>query len=551
MRKNKKGFTLVELVIVIAVIAILAGVMIAVFANVVNDAKESAKEQEAKQAELQQKMEDIAKKLENPEWLSWEDFEKELAEKLSEQNTVTAETITSVVEQYLKESGMENTGITEEQMIDILDRALSGQLTKEQVEAIVAKYQNESGLTSAEVRRIITAALANQLTASQVKELLLEQSNTWETKLQEIIDENEATQKELNEKIDSLSELLNKYLGSGEEVVTVKTPEDLQNAITAAENGKAFTIKLTEDMVVVAESGTGLTIDENKIITLDISGVTLDLNTVKHGIYNKGVLSIVGDGNSVLDVSGIGSVSGTSVNMGIANFGTLEIRDIKIVAPDVANFGVNRFALYSHTNANLIAKNIEITGPNGVNNFCANSTLRNCKINVEGTAISNSGGYITVNGGELSRSSTATAAYVVNNFYDATSKFPAYSVYNDVSIKGQYGAIFGQYGNMVLNDCTVETNKSINGNRAIYCAGHYAPTFVTVNGGTVSGTTAMVVGNAIDGGKKYTGTLKFTNGTVDGKISVDCRTSTNAPEGCGKFINKSGQDISDKIVYVN
>ena len=61
----------------------------------------------------------------------------------------------------------------------------------------------------------------------------------------------------------------------------------------------------------------------------------------------------------------------------------------------------------------------------------------------------------------------------------------------------------------------------------------------------------MVVGNAIDGWKKYTGTLEFTNGTVDGKISVDCRTSTNAPDGCGKFINKSGQDISDKIVYVN
>ena len=40
--KNKKGFTIVELVIVIAVIAILAAVLIPTFSNVIKDAKESA-----------------------------------------------------------------------------------------------------------------------------------------------------------------------------------------------------------------------------------------------------------------------------------------------------------------------------------------------------------------------------------------------------------------------------------------------------------------------------------------------------------------------------
>ena len=49
-RNNKKGFTIVELVIVIAVIGILAGVMIPTFAGIIDLANGSNRDQEAKNA---------------------------------------------------------------------------------------------------------------------------------------------------------------------------------------------------------------------------------------------------------------------------------------------------------------------------------------------------------------------------------------------------------------------------------------------------------------------------------------------------------------------
>ena len=49
-KNNRKGFTIVELVIVIAVIAILAGVLIPTFAGITKKAKESKALQEAQNA---------------------------------------------------------------------------------------------------------------------------------------------------------------------------------------------------------------------------------------------------------------------------------------------------------------------------------------------------------------------------------------------------------------------------------------------------------------------------------------------------------------------
>ena len=47
-KMNKKGFTIVELAIVVAVIAILAAVMIPTFGGITKSAKEAARDMEAK-----------------------------------------------------------------------------------------------------------------------------------------------------------------------------------------------------------------------------------------------------------------------------------------------------------------------------------------------------------------------------------------------------------------------------------------------------------------------------------------------------------------------
>ena len=49
-RNNKKGFTIVELVIVIAVIAILSAVLIPTFGGIISDANKSAVQQAARNA---------------------------------------------------------------------------------------------------------------------------------------------------------------------------------------------------------------------------------------------------------------------------------------------------------------------------------------------------------------------------------------------------------------------------------------------------------------------------------------------------------------------
>ena len=245
MRKqSRRGFTLVELIIVIAVIAILAGVMIATFANVVKKAEDSRKLQEAKQDEINQKIEDITAKLENADWLGWEDFENELAQKLSEINVnlpdgAVEAAVAAALNEYGVAKGGENTGLTEEQIQTIVNRTLAGSLTTAQVEAIVKKYNSASSLTASQVKQIVEAAMANSLSAAEVRAVVDAALADTNAKISTIVSD-VATIKTNTLTEEQIEAIVKKYANAGK--VEVSDEDSFSNAIATAEAGSVIAL---------------------------------------------------------------------------------------------------------------------------------------------------------------------------------------------------------------------------------------------------------------------------------------------------------------------
>ena len=229
--KNKKGFTLVELVIVIAVIAILAGVMIGTFASVVKKANESRKAQEMAAAKTEQTANDVIEKLSNSNWLGWEDFETNLVAKMTEVyknakkdeitdvNTIQEAVKAAVAEYYAKHS-QDNTGLTAEQVKYIVETAVAKNayvgVTAEQVKAIVnSAVSGSSTLTKSQVQAIVDAAQAKNLTAAQVSKAIADATA------------NLATTDDVSEKAD---EILKKVNEASAKALTEKQVQDIVNA---------------------------------------------------------------------------------------------------------------------------------------------------------------------------------------------------------------------------------------------------------------------------------------------------------------------------------
>ena len=132
--------------------------------------------QDEKQAEMNQKIDDIEQKLNNQNWLGWEDFENELASQLTASDANTDEAINNTLEEYEKKYAQGNTSLTEAQVKTIIERTMNGELTQAQIETIVRKYTAElnGGASTSQIQEIVNAAMANQLTAPQVSRLMKE-----------------------------------------------------------------------------------------------------------------------------------------------------------------------------------------------------------------------------------------------------------------------------------------------------------------------------------------------------------------------------------------
>ncbi len=235
--KNKKGFTLVELVIVIAVIAILAGVMIGTFASVVKKANESRKAQEMAAAKQEQTANDVIEKLNNSNWLGWEDFEEKLAERLTkaykEGSTTNVpvdalqDAVKGAMAAYYANAQLENTGLTEQQVKTIINDAFAKVsftgVSAEQVKAIVnTAVSGTSTLTKSQVQAIVDAAQAKNLSLAQVTKAIADATKNFPTteKVEEI---NEA-----NAKIVAAVEALDKKAST----LTAKQVEEIMKAVT-------------------------------------------------------------------------------------------------------------------------------------------------------------------------------------------------------------------------------------------------------------------------------------------------------------------------------
>ena len=328
--RNKKGFTLVELVIVIAVIAILAGVMIGTFASVVKKAKESAKMQEMTAQKQEQIANDIDAKLKNAEWLGWEDFETKLADAISkasgdltadQMKAAVLDAVNTAFAKYAGSIETGNTGLTEEQVKYIVETALSkvsyNGVTESQVKAIINNaVSNISGVSKSQVQAIVDAAQAKNLTLAQVTAVV--------NSAKDALAENQLTDAQVNAAVtkalkdykactlteEEISAILAKYITNGkangdfEWYYTGKTEVELGTAdqikaLSTLVNGgtdlfKDKTIKLNDD-IALTEDWVNLRSFEG---TFDgngktISGVKFDIVYAGDAAYN-GTAAVVG-----------------------------------------------------------------------------------------------------------------------------------------------------------------------------------------------------------------------------------------------------------------
>ena len=133
---NKNGFTAYSLVIALAALAIVSAAIIPTFAGVVNKADENT----YLQAKTAQQMVDIVAELDCADLLTWEGFEKVVADEIATINVLTEEAVeTAIAKAIVKYNAAVANGttlLTEDQVKLIIMYTLSTSYNGSQAETI-------------------------------------------------------------------------------------------------------------------------------------------------------------------------------------------------------------------------------------------------------------------------------------------------------------------------------------------------------------------------------------------------------------------------------
>ena len=484
--RNKKGFTLVELVIVIAVIAILAGVMIGTFASVVKKAKESAKMQEMTAQKQEQIANDIDQKLKNAEWLGWTDFEEKLADVMADtfkqakiDGNNVKEAVNDAVEKafakYASSIGTSNTGLTEEQVKYIVETALSkvsySGVTAEQVKAIVNNaVSGTSTLTKAQVQAIVDAAAAKNLTLAQVTAAITEATkglangDKVENRFSEIEKNLTASIKDLKDstlKESDIEALLAKYISNGEvsgdytwynanattmEIKGEKAAAQLVALSTLAKGGTSFagkTVELPAEVDLTTTDFQPIMDFDGKLVgkttkegDKDVPATTVKVNVTPvwntlDGRNGKTMMNYLrtDEENLRKDAVGYGFVAS------LVDGGVVENVNVVLAVDNTANDPENRYTYFG-----------------GIVGFLDGGTIRNCTVSGSIKAYNRIGGVVGY----------AKSGTIENVTVD---KLTITSILGNNSKTGYSvaGGLIGyaSAGEVVIKDCTVNATLNV------------------------------------------------------------------------------------------
>ena len=340
--RNKKGFTLVELVIVIAVIAILAGVMIAVFSGVVKDAQESAELQKLKSEEIAMKADDVMKKLNDEKWFGWEDLEVALANGVAKSlgervTTIAPEEIESLktalgnaptIEQ-IKEA-VKNVTVTTTIDTAALQAAVQS-AARDSVRAAFEEYKNAQGssaLTEEQMKAIVKGCFDDSytgVTEEQMKTIIgtaldswtatIKESNLTPAQIAAVVAANTVTQRDIQTIVDAA--IANK-LNTAQASVWVS---QIKNQIAGIADDAAALKGAVNDLKNIVQNTSSLTEDDVLAILKASIPVTVESTVANFNKTAKEVLS-----GSTIVVTDTGSITVSD----IGDHKTLYIRGAKL-----------------------------------------------------------------------------------------------------------------------------------------------------------------------------------------------------------------------------